>query len=173
MAATEDYYGGNKGLQGARLGSRLSFRECVHACTVMSNSFATPWTEALQAPLSMGFPRQASWSGLPCPPPGDLPHPGMEPTSPVSYSGRWILYLPGKPQGVDSCNEPPPISQQSIRATQSQQQQIKEPSRNQGLIPGMSHKAESSQPPGVPPGGKSVLTAYLDGEQFLKIYSSL
>ena len=43
--------------------------------------FATPWTVAHQAPLSMGFPRQEYWSGLPCPSPGDLPHPGTEPTS--------------------------------------------------------------------------------------------
>ena len=38
--------------------------------------FATPWTVALQAPLSMGFPRQEYWSGLPCPLPEDLPDPG-------------------------------------------------------------------------------------------------
>ena len=50
----------------------------------MSNSFATPWTVALQAPLSMGFSRQEYWSGLPFPPPGDLPGPGMEPASPMS-----------------------------------------------------------------------------------------
>ena len=37
-----------------------------------------------QAPLSMGFPRQEYWSGLPFPPPGDLPDPGIEPESPVS-----------------------------------------------------------------------------------------
>ena len=41
-----------------------------------------PWTVAHQVPLSMGFSRQEYWSGLPCPPPGDLPNPGMEPTSP-------------------------------------------------------------------------------------------
>ena len=41
--------------------------------------FATPWTAARQAPLSMGFSRQEYWSGLPCPPPGDLPNPGIEP----------------------------------------------------------------------------------------------
>ena len=40
--------------------------------------FATPWTVACQAPLSMGFSRQEYWSGLPCPPPGDPPNPGME-----------------------------------------------------------------------------------------------
>ena len=47
--------------------------------------FATPWTVACQSPPSLGFPRQAYWSGLPCPPPGDLfPNPGTDPTSPVS-----------------------------------------------------------------------------------------
>ena len=40
--------------------------------------FETPWTEALQAPLSMGFSRREYWSGLPCPPPGDFLDPGME-----------------------------------------------------------------------------------------------
>ena len=39
---------------------------------------ATPWTVARQAPLSMGFSRQENWSGLPFPPPGDLPDPGIE-----------------------------------------------------------------------------------------------
>ena len=46
--------------------------------------FATPWTTACQAPLSMGFPRQEYWSGLPFPPPVDLRSPGTEPSSPVS-----------------------------------------------------------------------------------------
>ena len=49
----------------------------------MSDS-VTPWTVALQAPLSMGFSRQESWSGLLCPPPGDLPHLGLEPKSLMS-----------------------------------------------------------------------------------------
>ena len=43
--------------------------------------FETLWTQVFQAPLSMGFSRQAYWSGLPCPPPGDLPDPGIEPLS--------------------------------------------------------------------------------------------
>ena len=47
---------------------------------------ATPWTTDRQAPLSMGFVRQEYWSGLPFPPPGDLPNPGMEPVSLVSPS---------------------------------------------------------------------------------------
>ena len=45
---------------------------------------ATPWTVDRQAPLSMGFPRLEYWNGLPFPSPGDLPSPGIEPTSPVS-----------------------------------------------------------------------------------------
>ena len=40
--------------------------------------FVTPWPVAHQAPLSLGFSRQEYWSGLPCPPPGDLPDPGIE-----------------------------------------------------------------------------------------------
>ena len=45
--------------------------------------FVIPWTAARQAPLSMEFPRQEYWSGLPCPPPGDLPDPGIELESPT------------------------------------------------------------------------------------------
>ena len=45
--------------------------------------FVTPWTIACQAPLSMGFFRQEYWSGLSCPPPGDLPDPGLELMSPA------------------------------------------------------------------------------------------
>ena len=43
--------------------------------------FPTLWTVARQAPLSMGFSRQECWSGLPCPPPGNLPNPGIKPAS--------------------------------------------------------------------------------------------
>ena len=46
--------------------------------------FATPWTTACQAPLSMEFSRQEYWSGLPFPTPGNLPNPGIKHTSPVS-----------------------------------------------------------------------------------------
>ena len=47
---------------------------------------ATPWTVAFQAPLSMGFSRQNYWSGLPFPPPGDLPNPGIQPVSLTSLA---------------------------------------------------------------------------------------
>ena len=45
--------------------------------SVMSQLFVTSWTVAHQAPLFMGFSRQEYWSGLPCPPPGHLPNPGL------------------------------------------------------------------------------------------------
>ena len=59
--------------------------------SVISDS-VTPRTVAHQAPLSMGFSRQEHWSGCPCPPPGDLPDPGIEPASPGSpaWAGRFF-----------------------------------------------------------------------------------
>ena len=59
---------------------------CMCACSVTSvmSDSATLWTVAHLAPPSMGFSRQEYWSGLPCPPPGDLPNPGIEPASLVS-----------------------------------------------------------------------------------------
>ena len=51
---------------------------------VVSDSFATPWTIACQAPLTVGFSRQEYWSGLPFPSPGDLPGPGIKLVSFVS-----------------------------------------------------------------------------------------
>ena len=49
--------------------------QLLQSCLALSD----PWTVAGQAPLSMGFSRHECWSGLPCPPPGDLPDPGIEP----------------------------------------------------------------------------------------------
>ena len=58
---------------------------CMHAhvlsCFSHIQFCATSWTVACQASLSMGFSRQECWDGLQCPPPGDLPNPGIEPTS--------------------------------------------------------------------------------------------
>ena len=62
----------------------------------MSDSFATPWTVALQAPLSTGFPRQKYESGLPLPSPEDLPDPGIEPRSPVLAGGFFTTEPSGK-----------------------------------------------------------------------------
>ena len=63
----------------------------------MPDSIATLWTVAHQAPLTMEFPRQEYWIGLPFPSPGDLPDPGTEPTSPASAGGFFTTKLPGKP----------------------------------------------------------------------------
>ena len=52
----------------------------------MPDTFATPWTVTQQAPLPMGFLRQECWSGLPFPPLGDLPNPGIKPESPESLA---------------------------------------------------------------------------------------
>ena len=65
---------------------------CLLGCFSCVWLFATPWTIAHKAPLSMGFFREEYWSGLPCHPPGDLPNPEMEPESHVSCIGRWVLY---------------------------------------------------------------------------------
>ena len=54
--------------------------------TQLCRLFATPWTVAYQASLSMRFSRQEYWSGLPFPSPGDLPNPGIEPGSPALES---------------------------------------------------------------------------------------
>ena len=65
----------------------------------MADSFETPQTgEVHQAPLSTGFSRQEYWSGLPCPPPGHLSDPGIEPTSPVLADGFSTTEPPGKPR---------------------------------------------------------------------------
>ena len=81
----------------------------MHACVLSYFNhiqlFATPWTVAHQAPLSMGFSRQEYWGGVLCPPPGYLPNPGIELmplVSPTSANGffttsatweAWITYM--------------------------------------------------------------------------------
>ena len=57
---------------------------CMHP--KLLQVFVTPRTVAQQTPLSMEFSRQECWSGLPCPPPGDLPSPGVEPVPSVTPS---------------------------------------------------------------------------------------
>ena len=52
--------------------------------------FGTPWTIAHQAPLSMRFSGQEHWSGLPCPPPGDLPNTGIKPRSPTLQADSFL-----------------------------------------------------------------------------------
>ena len=59
--------------------------------------FSTRWTVTRQAPLFMGFSRQEHWSGLPFPPPEDLPHPGIKPGSPSLQADCLVLESPGTP----------------------------------------------------------------------------
>ena len=70
----------------------LKIHLCMLSRSVTSDS-VTPWTVACQAPLSMGFPRQEYWSGLSFPTPGDLPDPGIKPTSPA-LAGRLFTTEP-------------------------------------------------------------------------------
>ena len=68
---------------------RCSTLLLLFSCSLMPDSFATPWTVACQALLSMRFPRQEYWSGLPFLSPRGLPNPGIKPTSPAIQA---ILY---------------------------------------------------------------------------------
>ena len=63
-------------------------------------AFATPWTVAHQAPLSMEFSRQEYWNGLSFPFPGDLPDPGIKYRSPTLQADSLPSELPGKPHVV-------------------------------------------------------------------------
>ena len=82
------------------------FVTVVCSCSVVSmdlwscSVFETPWTVAHQGPLSMGFPRQEHWSGLLLSSPGNLPDPGIKPSSPALVE---VLYPPshrGSPLSV-------------------------------------------------------------------------
>ena len=63
--------------------------------------FVTPWTVVHQAPLSIGFPRQESWTGSPLPSPGDLSRPGIKPTSPALADRFFTTELPRKTNAGD------------------------------------------------------------------------
>ena len=68
--------------------------------SVMSDSLRPPRAVARQAPLSTEFSRQEYWSGLPCPPPGDRPNPGIEHRSPVLQADALPSEPPGKPKNT-------------------------------------------------------------------------
>ena len=87
--------------QGGPLGKAVICSLCVPAC-IVTQSCPTLGTAARQAPLSLGFSRQEYWSGLPSPPPGNLPDPGIDPKSPgspaLALAGSSLsLYQPGSP----------------------------------------------------------------------------
>ena len=72
-------------------------RACVLSHVSRVQLFVTPWTVALQAPLSMGFSRREYWSGLPFPSSVDLPNPRIEPESPPLQADSARSEPPGKP----------------------------------------------------------------------------
>ena len=81
-----------------RLYTQSVYTYYVHACSVMPDS-ATPWTVVHQSPLSMGFPRQESWNGLPFPSPEDLLDAGIKRTSlgsPALAGSYFTTVSPGK-----------------------------------------------------------------------------
>ena len=90
--------------EGKNINGNLSFRvnflntihlaQCVLSCFSWIRLFATLWTVSHQAPLSLRFSRQEYWIGLPCPPPEDLPDPGIEPSSQcVGYCRQYVYPL--------------------------------------------------------------------------------
>ena len=70
---------------------------CVYVLVALLCLFATSWTVARQATLSMEFSRQEHWSGLSCPPLGGPPDPGIEPGSSVLQVDSLLSESPGKP----------------------------------------------------------------------------
>ena len=78
---------------------RLSSHIAGYNAVLLLGPFVTPWTIACQASLSMRFSRQEYWSGLPCPPPGDLPNPGVEPRSSALQADS-LSEPSGKPKAI-------------------------------------------------------------------------
>ena len=77
---------------------------CLLSCLGHTLLFVTIWTVACQSLLSMGFSRQEYWSGLPWPSPGDIPDPGIEPTSPAALAlqaNSLLLSHQGRPGSFD------------------------------------------------------------------------
>jgi len=89
-----------------RLKNKIKFKKyiwkikllCVCVCSVVSNSFVTPWNVDCQVLLSVGFSLQEYGSGFPFPPPGDLPGPGIKSLSPASpalagvFVNHWVTW---------------------------------------------------------------------------------
>ena len=78
------------------------FRMCLLSRFSHVQLFVTLWMVAGQAPVSMGYSRQEYWSGLPCPPPGDLPNPGIKAASqasPALKANSLLLSHQGSPKG--------------------------------------------------------------------------
>ena len=73
-------------------------RVCVLSHSVMSHSLQPHGLQLARLLCPWGFPRQEYWSGLPCPPPGDLSNPEIEPRSPTLQADSLQSEPPGKPK---------------------------------------------------------------------------
>ena len=85
------------------LNNSFSLFMCVHAKSLQSCLTVTLWTVTPQAPLSLVYSRQESWNGMPCPPPGHLPNPGIKPVSlmsPTLAGKSFTTGVTGKPQSL-------------------------------------------------------------------------
>ena len=74
----------------------FTFTCCRLVISIVSDPFVTPWTVTHQDPLSVGFPRQEYWSGLPFPSPGDFPDPGIKHWHPALTGRFFTTEPPGK-----------------------------------------------------------------------------
>ena len=80
---------------------KVQFSSDAQSCPTLK----TPWTVAHQAPPSISFSNQEYWSGLPFPPPGDLPNPGFEPMSPELQADALTSEPPGKSSNVTGSHQ--------------------------------------------------------------------
>ena len=101
----------------SHLGVPGPFMGCMLSCFSHVQLLVTPWTIARQAPLSMGFSRQEYWSGLPCPPPGYLPDPGIKPEfliSPALAGGFFTTSATWEALSWDACRRAAQTLQSSL-----------------------------------------------------------
>ena len=96
----------------------------VLGCLSHVQLFAAPWTIGHQALLSIGFSLQEYWNGLPCPPPGDLPNPGIEPESPALQ--------------VDSLSSESPVVKNLPAMQETQEMNVQSLSQEDSLEEGMA-----------------------------------
>ena len=82
----------------------ISYALRVQPCSTLCDP-TDPQTVACQVPLSMGFSRQEYWNGLPCPPPGDLPDPGIQPTSSAATALAGTSFITEPPGLLIHCCE--------------------------------------------------------------------
>ena len=118
--------------------------------------FATPWTVAYQAPLSMRFSRQELWSGVPFHPPGDLPDPGIKPTSLRSLAlAGWFMITSATWEALPNCVKVKSLSRVQLFVTPwtvAYQAPLSMRFSRQGYWSGLSFPSSEDLPnPGIEP----------------------